>query len=184
MVGEADASSDPEEKLDEALRARMIYPHCFRRLRHINLISARDAIWWNFDGGYYFSHVGRTIWKILQVLADAHATEARSKQHLTFTIQKDWLRDGEKSQKGYNDLEKETRPILGMMKALQRRIEIEIEIEVEEETFTKPLSEMWMEEGEIDKWEQALMADMSDTRGDSCTGSAMETLFTLDGNGL
>ncbi len=61
-----------------------------------------------------------------------------------------------------------------MMKALQRRIEIEIE--VEEETFTKPLREMWMEEGEVDKWEQALMADMSDINGNSYTVSD-ETVF-------
>jgi hypothetical protein len=159
---------DPEQHPGSS-RARMIYPHCFRRLRHINLISARDVIWLILDDGYYFSQVGETIWKILQVLADAQATEARSKQYLTFTIQKDGLRDGEEPQKGYKDLEKETRPILGMMKALQRRIEIEIE--VEEETFTKPLREMWMEEGEVDKWDHALMSDMSKSRGNSYTVS-------------
>lgn len=189
IVGEANASSpaspsgclNSKEQL-EALKARMIYPRSFRRLRHINLISARDAIWWDFDGGYCFLDVGRTIWKILQVLAGAHATEARSKQHLTFTIQEDWLTYGEEPQKAHNDMDRETRPILGLMKALQRRIEIEIVIE--EETFTKSLREIWMEEGEVYKWEQALMADISDTRDASCTGSAMETFFTLDGNGL
>lgn len=163
---EASSSESLNECLDfteqpERLKVGIIYPHCFRRLRHINLTSARHAIWGDSEGGDYFSHIGEAIWKILKVLAEEQATGAPLKNHLTFTIEAHWLRGGEKAERGHNDMDKKTKPILGMMKALQRRTDIEIE--VEEETFTKPLREMQMDECEVDWWEQALLADMTDT---------------------
>lgn len=188
IVSGADASSpeSPIECLDskeqlEPLKAGIIYPHCFRRLRHINLISARHAIWGDSQGGHYFSHIGSTIWKILGVLAEEKATEKPLKKHLTFTIEKHWLRDEDESHGMQNEIHMETKPILGMMKALQRKIEIEVE--VEEETLTKPLREMRMEEVEVDIWEQALLADMNDTREQSRIRSMISTFSAVDDSG-
>lgn len=153
-------SLDTKEQLEPS-RPGIIYPHCFRRLRRINLISARGAIWGGTQDGAYFSHIGRTIWKILNVLAEEKGTESPLKKHLTFTIEGHWLRDRDGSHGMQNEINKETKPILGMMKALQRKIEIEIK--VEEETFTKSLKELPMEEAEVNIWEQTLLAGMKDT---------------------
>lgn len=159
-----DASSIPPATESRRSRRRpqcsttgVIYPHCFQRLRHINLITSRNAIWGQSMLGGYFSHTGERIWKILKVLNDEQTTAAPVKKQLKFTIRKDWLSYGAELKGGQNDIDEQTKPIVGLMKALQRRTGADIE--VEEGEFSKSLGEVQMEEAEIDIWEEVLLAD-------------------------
>ena len=112
----------------ERSKAGIIYPHCFKRLRQINLVTACHAIWDDDEeGDYHFTHIGRTIWKILKILEEDQAMGMPLTKHLKATFEKG----------KYEDIysEKLLKPVLCLLKALQRRTGVEIE--VVEETFTR-----------------------------------------------
>ena len=134
-----------------------IYPHCFQRLRKIEVVTSRHAVWGDSQCGSYFSHTGKTVLRILKLLAEEQVIKSPKTKRLKFTIQPDWrtvesqllMRNGEK--------DKKTEAIVGLLKALKRRTDAEIE--VEEGVYTKTLRELDMDEADIDEWEKLLLAD-------------------------
>lgn len=46
----------------------LIYPHCFRLLRHIIISTSCRAVWGDSQGGYYYSHIATLILRILERL--------------------------------------------------------------------------------------------------------------------
>lgn len=150
------AKKDPQRRLKPAAQG-YIYPHCFQRLRTIELVTSRHAIWGDGWCGSYFSQTGKTVLRILKLLAEEQTWKSSKTKSIKFTLQPDWrtvqsqlvIRNGEMNGK--------TKAIVGLLKALKRRTDIEVE--VEEGVFTKTLRELEMEEGEVDEWEKVLLSD-------------------------
>lgn len=138
-----------------------IYPHCFQRLRNIELVTSRHAIWGDGQCGSYFSHTGQTVLRILKLLAEEQAPDSPTTKRLKFTIQPDWRTVESELLMRNGDMDKRTKAIVGLLKALKRRTGAEIE--VAEGVFTKTLREWKMEEVEVDEWEKVLLADAEST---------------------
>ncbi|CAD6567836.1 MAG: hypothetical protein ASARMPREDX12_000815 [Alectoria sarmentosa] len=150
-------SEDLEMKGEpEPIAEGYIYPHCFQRLRKIELITSCHAIWGDSMCGSYFSHIGQTVLRILRLLAEEQATKSMPRR-LKFTIQPDWRTVETQWLMRNSEEDKKTKAIIGLLKALNRRTDAEIE--VEEGVVTKTLKEFEMEEVEVDEWEKLLLAD-------------------------
>lgn len=134
-----------------------IYPHCFQRLREIQIVTSRHAIWGGRRGGSYFSHTGRTVMRILKLLAEEQATKTPVPKRVRFTMQPDWRTVESQLLMRRGAMDERTRAIVGLLKAVKRRTGAEIE--VEEGVFTKTLKEFEMEGFEVDEWERLLLAD-------------------------
>ena len=134
-----------------------IYPHCFQRLRNIRLATSRHAVWGARRGGSYFSHTGKTVLRILKLLARDQVSKSPMTKSLKFTFQPDWRTVEPQLLMRNGEMDNKTKAIVGLLKALTRRTDAEIE--VEEGVFTKTLREVKMEEVEVDKWEKVLLAD-------------------------
>ena len=52
----------------------IIYPHCFQRLRYIEVVTAHCAVWGTCFGGSYLTHIAQLILNILRVLAEEEGT--------------------------------------------------------------------------------------------------------------
>ena len=142
------------EKLPDSAAEGYIYPHCFQRLRKIQVVTSRHAIWGDCNCGSFFSHTGQTVLRILRLLAEGQATR---RKRLKFTLQPDWRTVESQLLMRNGDMDKRTKAIIGLLKALERRTDAEIE--VEEGAFTKTLKKLVMKEAEIDEWEKVLLAD-------------------------
>lgn len=134
-----------------------IYPYCFQRLRNIQVVTSRHAIWGSSWGGSYFSHTGKTVFRILRLLAEEQATRSPVTKRLKLIIRPDWRTVESELLMRSGAMDEKTKVIVGLLKALQRRTGAEIE--VEEGALTKTLRELKMEEVEIDEWEKLLLAD-------------------------
>ena len=145
------------EGLFEPTAQGYIYPHCFQRFRKIQLVTSRHAIWGATRGGSYFSHTGKTVLRILKLLAEEQAWKSRLTKRLKITLQPDWRTVQSELLMRKGEVNGKTKVIVGLLKALKRRTNIEIE--VEEGVFTKTLRELKMEEVEVDEWEKVLLAD-------------------------
>ena len=87
-------------------------------------------------------------------------TKSPKTMRFKFAIQASWrtaesrllCKDGEVDQK--------TKKVIGLLKALQWRINTEVEIEeIEGEIINERLKEWKMEDAEIDEWEKVLLND-------------------------
>ena len=134
-----------------------IYPHCFQRLRKIHLVTSRHAIWGGRMGGSYFSHAGKLVLRILRLLANGQTTKAPMIKHFRLSYQPSWRTFESQMLLGNGEMDKRTKAVVGLFKALKRRTDAEIEIE--EGAVTKTLRELEMEEAEIDEWEKVLLDD-------------------------
>ena len=134
-----------------------IYPYCLQRLRKIQLVTSRHALWGSSWGGSYFSHTGKTVFRILRLLAEEQATKSPARKHLKLIIQPDWRTVESELLMRNGAMDEKTKVIVGLLKALERRIGADIE--VEEGAFTKTLNEWEMEEVEVDEWEKLLLAN-------------------------
>ncbi len=142
----------------ESVTSGYIYPHCFQRLSKIHLLTSRLAIWGCCRGGSYLSHTGQTVLRILKLLAEEQVTKSPLPKRVRITIQPDlhtvearmMMRNGEAHEK--------TIAMIGLLKALQRRIHADID--VKEAMFTKVFQEVKMDDAEIDEWEKVLLADI------------------------
>ena len=134
-----------------------IYPHCFQRLRNIQLVTSRHAIWGGRRGGSYFSHTGKTIVRILRLLAEDQATKSPRTKRLKFTMYPDWRTVESQLLMTSGEKDRKTKAIVGLLKALKRMTDVEVEIE--EGVYTKTLRESKMEEAEVDQWEKVLSTD-------------------------
>lgn len=134
-----------------------IYPHCFQRLHKIQLVTSRHAIWGDGECRSYFSHTGKTVLRILKLLAEEQATKPSMTKRLRFTIQPDWRTVESELLMRNGEMDNKTKVIVGLLKALKRRTDAEIE--VEEGGFKKTLRELKMEESDVDEWEKVLLAD-------------------------
>ncbi|KAK3170647.1 hypothetical protein OEA41_002728 [Lepraria neglecta] len=74
---------------EEAMNQEGIYPYCFQRLRHIRLLTSRDAVWGDTGGGYFFSHTGELIMRMLSELSREESTSVP--KALEFVIFPEWL---------------------------------------------------------------------------------------------
>ena len=134
-----------------------IYPHCFQRLRKIRLVTSRHAVWGASMGGSYFSHTGKTVLRILRLLAEEQVSKSPMTKRLKFTFQPDWRTVESQLLMRNGEMDNKTKAIVGLLKALKRRTDAEIE--VKEGVFTKTLRELKMEEVDVDEWEKVLLAD-------------------------
>ncbi|KAF6224452.1 hypothetical protein HO133_011029 [Letharia lupina] len=134
-----------------------IYPHCFQRLHKIQLVTSRHAIWGDGECRSYFSHTGKTVLRILKLLAEEQATKPSMTKRLRFTIQPDWRTVESELLMRNGKMDNKTKVIVGLLKALERKTDAEIE--VEEGGFKKTLRELKMEEVDVDEWEKVLLAD-------------------------
>ena len=134
-----------------------IYPHCFQRLRKIHLVTARHAIWGAAMGGSFFSHSGKLVLRILRLLASGQSTMAPKIKQFKLTYHPSWPTFESQMLLGNGEMDRRTRAIVGLLKALKRRTDAEIE--VEEGALTKTLGELELEEAEIDEWEKVLLDD-------------------------
>ena len=132
-----------------------IYPHCFQRLRKIQLITSRHAMWGASQCGSYFSHIGQVVLQILRLLAQEQVPKSPVTKRLKVTMQPAWRTVECQLLMKHGEMDKKTKAIVGLLKALKRRTDAEIE--VEEGVFTKTLNEWKMEEVEINKWEKTLI---------------------------
>ena len=64
-----------------------IYPHCLQRLRGIQLVTSRQALWGNGQCGKYLSHTGQTVLQILRLLAEEQVPKSTRTKHIKVTIQ-------------------------------------------------------------------------------------------------
>ena len=166
----------------EPLPPGYIYPHCFQRLRKVHLITSRQAMWGTGRHdevlGSYFSPTGHLVLRILRLLAQVQVTKSLKRMHFKFAIHAGpyiaeslpLMRNGQADQK--------TKTIVGLLKALERRINADIEevnewvvwewiaddIKVGNRTITRSLKawevdEWKMEDAEVDKWEKVLLSD-------------------------
>ncbi|CAF9914226.1 MAG: hypothetical protein ALECFALPRED_009501 [Alectoria fallacina] len=147
---------EPEGRLGSTAEG-YIYPYCFQRLRKIELITSCHAIWGDSQCGSYFSHIGQTVLRILRLLAEEQATKPPMPRRLKFTIQPDWRTVETQWLMRNSEVDRKTKAIVGLLKALKRRTDAEIE--VEEGVVTKTLEDFGMEEVEVDEWEKLLLAD-------------------------
>lgn len=145
-----------EERLDSQYQG-YIYPHCFQRLRKIQLVTSRHAIWGDSQCGSYFSHTGQTVLRILKVLAEEQAIKPPMTKRFKITMRPTWRTVESQLLMRSGEMDMKTKAIIGLLKALKRRTGMDIE--VEEGAFTKTLRELKMEEVEVDKWEKVLLAD-------------------------
>ena len=134
-----------------------IYPHCFQRLRKIHLVTARHAIWGAAMGGSYFSHAGKLVLRILRLLASRRSTKAPMIKQFKLTYQPCWLTYESQMLLGNGEMDRRTKAVVGLLKALKRRTDAEIE--VEEGAVTTTVGKLKMEEAEIDEWEKVLLDD-------------------------
>ncbi|KAM0795327.1 hypothetical protein BDR22DRAFT_967053 [Usnea florida] len=134
-----------------------IYPHCFQRLRKIHVVTARHAIWGAAMGGSYFSHSGKLVLRILRLLASGQSTKAPMVKQFKFTYHPSWPTFESQMLLGDGEMDKRTRAVVGLLKALKRRTDAEIE--VEEGAVTTTVGELKMKEAEIDEWEKVLLDD-------------------------
>lgn len=149
--------TDFEGRRLESTADGYIYPHCFQRLRKIELVTSRHAVWGDSQCGSYFSHTGKTVLRILKLLADEQVIKSSKTKRLKFTIQPDWRTVESQLLMRNGEMDIKTKAIVGLLKALKRRTDAEIE--VEEGVYTKTLRELEMEEVDIDVWEELLLAD-------------------------
>lgn len=145
------------KNISEYPSSGIIYPYCFQRLRQINIVTARNAIWGHGEDYEYFSHIGRLIWKILKVLTDAPVPKPQTRR-IKFAIE-DGLSHGVDIEGIQQRIEARTIPLFGLMKAFERYSGAEVE--VEKGGLTTALKELLMDETEIDKWEETLLSDTS-----------------------
>ena len=134
-----------------------IYPHCFQRLRKIHLVTARHAIWGAAMRGSYFSHSGKLVLRILRLLASGQSTKVPMVKQFKLTYHPSWPTFESQMLLGDGDMDKRTRAVVGLLKALKRRTDAEIE--VEEGAVTTTVGELKMKEAEIDEWEKVLLDD-------------------------
>lgn len=134
-----------------------IYPHCFKRLRKVQLITSRHAIWGGSKGGSYFSHTGQTVLWILKLFAQEQVTTSPMTKRLKFAILPDWRTAGSHLLMKNGEIDEKTRTIIGLLEALKRRTNAEVE--VEEGMFKEILKNCKMEEIEVDDWDKVLSAD-------------------------
>ena len=132
-----------------------IYPHCFQRLRRIHLVTSRQAIWGAAMGGSYFSHAGKLVLRILRLLADGQTAKAPMIKQFKLTYQPSWRTFESQMLLGDGEMDKRTKAIVGLLKALKRSTDAEIE--VEEGAVITTLEDLRMKESEIDEWEKVLM---------------------------
>ena len=134
-----------------------IYPHCFQRLRKIHLVTSRHAIWGATMCGSYFSHAGKLVLRILRLVANGQATKAPMIKQFRLIYQRSWRTFESQMLLGNGVLDKKTKVVVGLLKALKRRTNAEIEVEVG--ALTKTIGELELEEAEIDEWEKVLLDD-------------------------
>ena len=145
------------EALFGSMAQGYIYPHRFQRLRKIHLVTSRHAIWGATMRGSYFSHAGKLVLRILRLLAKGQTTKAPMIKIFRLTYQPSRRTFESQMLLGNGEMDKKTKAVAGLLKALKRRIDAEIE--VEEGALTKTVGEMEMEEAEIDEWEKVLLDD-------------------------
>ncbi|KAF6238431.1 hypothetical protein HO173_003398 [Letharia columbiana] len=131
------------EALFGSMAQGYIYPHCFQRLRKIHLVTSRHAIWGATRGGSYFSHAGKLVLRILRLLANEQDSNAPMIKHFRLTYQPSWRTFESQMLLGDGEMDKRTKAIVGLLKALKRRTDAEIV--VEEGALTKTLGELEME---------------------------------------
>lgn len=145
------------ERLFESTAQGYIYPHCFQRFCKIQLVTSREAIWGATRFGKYFSHTGKTVLRILKLLAEEQAWNSPLTKRLKIILQPSWRTVQSEMLMRNGEVNGRTKVIVGLLKALKRRTDIEIE--VEEGAFTTTLRELKMEEAEVDEWEKVLLTD-------------------------
>lgn len=159
-----------------------IYPHCFQRLRKVHLITSREAMWeteWRDEWfGSYFSPTDHLVLRILRLLAQAQVTKSLKRMHFKFSIHADWHMAESQPLMRNGQVDQKTKTIVGLLKALGRRMNADIEevkewgvqewakedAEVGDGTITRSLKywklEEWtMEDAEVDEWEKVLLSD-------------------------
>ncbi|KAL8719266.1 MAG: hypothetical protein Q9181_008079, partial [Wetmoreana brouardii] len=68
----------------------LIYARSFQRLAHIEITTSAYAVWGRTKRGDYFSHIGKLLLQLLQILADDVDNEKMGiKKRLVLTVQKD-----------------------------------------------------------------------------------------------
>ena len=67
-----DASLQPGEysTILQTSYVGLIHPHCFRRLRHLELVVTHTAIWGFIERRDFFSPTGKLVFELLRILAD------------------------------------------------------------------------------------------------------------------
>ena len=134
-----------------------IYPHCFQRLRKIHLVTARHSIWGAAMGGSFFSHTGKLVLRIFRLLASGQTTKAPMIKQFRLTYHPSWPTFESQMLLENGEMDKRTRAVVGLLKALKRRTDAEIELE--EGAVTMTVGELKMKEAEIDEWEKVLLDD-------------------------
>ena len=141
---------ESDRRLEPAVQG-YIYSHCFRRLRKIELATSCRAIWRDSRCGSYISLAGQIVLRILKLLAQEQVTKPPVMKRFRFILphSQSVMRSGE--------MDKRMKAIVGLLKALKRRVDAEIEFERGD--FKETLNNWNMEETEIDDWDKWLMAD-------------------------
>ncbi|MCJ1456754.1 hypothetical protein MMC28_007118 [Mycoblastus sanguinarius] len=68
----------------------LIYTHCFRHLRQIRLVSSRSAIWGWSENGSFFTHTGKLIVRILDILSETNPPSEGLAKSIELKINADW----------------------------------------------------------------------------------------------
>lgn len=137
-----------------------IYPHCFQRLRKIQLITSRPAIWAARRRGNYLSQTAYTVLRILKLLATAQVTQSAVTKYVKITLGSDWRVFRRQTFVKNAETEKGMRAMFRMLKVLERRKDVEIE--VEEGVSMELLMGLEIEDTEVDEWEKMLLEADSD----------------------
>lgn len=103
----------------------LIYPHCFRKLRHIKIITSKDAIFGASMCGPYFSHIGELILQILRHLAKESASTGVGKSLDVLVLSDDILggwRDARPSLLGLSkeDIPEKPKEMIKLLKKVGR----------------------------------------------------------------
>lgn len=149
--------TQPDESLKsqewlEGAAPGYIYPHCLKRLRGIQLVTSRPALWGVGQCGHYLSHTGQIVLQILRLLAEEQVPKSTGAKHIKVTFQPDW--DPAEAPRLLRDrkLGKLKQAVVRLLKTLQSRTDAKIEIE---DVFLRSSNE---QDADVEDWEMYLLA--------------------------